>query len=342
MSTPETYRAIDVLNQEWGMSSITSTEDYSRGGYHSGVVKIFDGKNAFAFKPYPSTSERLVIFTSKVLTHLEKSGFQSFPRLIPTSSGRYYTKTREGNYGVLSPWIDGEPISKTDPNDIKLAKLATLAKTVAEFHNATDSFTLSEDSIYDETMSESWVPEMIERHVNAKKVLEEKGNIFELLGVEKKVRKLVKESESFMMEMLDTERIGQMEESLTKGIVHADLWLGHWLFTGEGDIFLIDFDRIRYGRRLDDVERIVSESIDLGVQYPRIVLKEYHKHAHMSEDDLKSLPMYLRYSVVRRAYWLTDQYIKKGIKLVNMPLNLAHEVEKATNTLNLDLESLLR
>jgi len=341
MSTPETYRAIGILDQEWGMSNITSTEDYSMGGYHNGVVKILDGENTYAFKPYPSTSERLVIFTSRVLNHLEKSGFQNFPRLIPTSSGRYYAKTQKGDYGMLSPWIDGEPISKTDPNDIKLAKLNTLARVVAEFHNATDSFAISEDSIHDETMSESWVPEMIERHINTRNVLEEKDNIFEQLGVEEKVYKLVKESGPFMAEMSDSERIRKIERTLTKGIIHADLWIGHWLFTDNDNVFLIDFDRMRHGRRLDDVERIISESMDLGIQYPRIILNEYSKHIHMSETDSKSLPMYLRYSVVRRAYWLTDQYIRRGTKLVDMPLNLAHEVEKATNILNVDIESLL-
>ncbi len=329
------------IEKTWGITPILGMEDYGNKGYYGGVVKVICGKTSYAYKLFPTNSEIQSRFITNTLVQLESNNFTNFPKVIPTLNGEYYVKTSGGSFGVLSAWIDGGPISDREPSDSKKRKVRDLAEKVAQFHATLDLTAPDKNTLIDETMSGSWVPEMIERFEKARNIAEEENNLFGETYLLSVIKQFLLECKPIIDVMSNLSELTQVENKLSKGIVHNDLWIGHWFFSPDGKPYILDFDRLRYGRRIDDIERLISESMRLGDEYGKLALDGYRKNANIEQYDITQLPLFIRYGIVRRTLWLINEYLKRGANIDDQPLSLSKEIKRSIDIMHKNIEVIL-
>lgn len=335
-------RILDLTKHEYGLTGRLRITDLSQQGYYGGVIKLTEGTSTFALKQYSQDSSGLLRFTVKVFDHLREAGFTNFSQFIPTVDDNYFFNDGLNNYFVLYRWIEGNPLSDKDkPEDIG-EKLRSIAMVTALFHRATSNFPRDEDTIIDDKISGMWGTELIERYEVVESIINtESDNVLAQMGLDKKIRLLLSSSNPIINGLRDVEGLDQLEQLLTWGIVHHDLWIGHTIFDADNNNYLIDFDRLRYGRVIDDLERIVAESIRFGNDYGRITLETYLAKNPISEREIKLLPFMIQYGVVRRTFWLINKFIVDGVKTQQGPLDLSDEIDTAIGTMNTDLDKML-
>lgn len=329
------------VKAHWGLTNNLEIQDFTRSGYYGGVSKITYGDVSYAHKCYPKASSSLLRFTSKVFNHLKDRGFTNFPEFIPTTEGADFVCGTDGKYHTLTPWIDGTTLRNEDCGSLAKEKIKSVASAVAQFHKKANDFPKNEDVIRDERISEMWAPELVERHATVAGIADMSVNLFKTWGVGDQIGELLTASEPLIHVLTNGEKLASLEQSLTEGIAHCDLWIGHWLFDPREKVYLIDFDRLRYGRLTDDVERIVSESMQADKRYGSVALTAYLSQNMLPEEEIHKLPFLIQYGVVRRTFWLIDQFLKKGDVLNDGPLNLSTEIKRAIEIMNTDVGDIL-
>lgn len=329
------------VKTHWGLTNNLEIQDFTKSGYYGGVSKITYGDVSCAHKRYPKASLSLLRFTSKVFNHLKDRGFTNFPEFIPTTNGADFVCGTDGKYHTLTPWIDGTILRNEDCGSLAEEKIKSVASAVAQFHQKVGDFPKDEGAIRDEKISEMWAPELVERYTAVAGIADTSANFFKTWGVGDQIDELLTASEPLIRVLTNGEKLTSLEQSLTEGIAHCDLWIGHWLFDPKGKVYLIDFDRLRYGRLTDDVERIVSESMQVDKRYGSVALTAYLSQNMLSGEEIHQLPFLIQYGVVRRTFWLIDQFLRKGDVLNNGPLNLSAEIKRAIEIMNADVGSIL-
>lgn len=332
---------VTFISSQWDLKVPFKVEDFTKGGYYGGVLKIIYGDNDYACKSYPKTSRQLLEFISGVFSYLSMQDFSNFPELIPAIDGSKFTQGPGGSFYTLTPWIDGTTVSDKDPYNVNRERVRSLAKVIAQFHKKTRELPKNESFIKDEKISELWAPELVERHTHVASLANTNSNPFGKWGLSYEINNLLNATKPLINLLKDQGKLDYLDQLFTKGIVHSDLWIGHWLFDSSGKPYIIDFNRLRYGRLVDDVERIVSESMRIDRRYGSIALTEYLSQNPLPEDEIHQLPFLSQYGIVRRTFWLIDQFLKKGGVLKSGPLNLPMEIKRATEVMGTNIDSIL-
>lgn len=335
------YNLISNILNKWDLIGRIQIQDYTHSGYYGGVLRVSDEKNNYALKSYPRSSIKLLELMSRLFWFLKKRGFYNFPDLIPTVDGNEFVKSPNGSFFILSPWIDGKQIDYHETTVAKEEKIRSFARTIAQFHAIASDFPVN-DIPTDKSIIDFWIPELLKRYSKTQKYILENNNVFIQLKAEDKIKLLLKTTKSLMEALNDRNTISSMEGSFTRNIIHADLWIGHWIYgSSNNKPYILDFDRLRLGRQIDDVERLVSESLQFGVKYGKISLSEYVDHRQLSEQEILNLPLMIRYGVVRRVFWLIDQFIRKGSIIKDGPLDLNCEIIRTIELMSINLDKIL-
>ncbi|MFZ3172328.1 MAG: CotS family spore coat protein [Carboxydocellales bacterium] len=119
-------KTIEPLLAHWGLKPLTVKKVRD-------VYQIQTGEGVFCFKEVPEKAEKL-LFISQVFRHLEAKGFGRLAAFRPTLLGDYYI-LENGNYYIVTPWLEG-----TEPDYHDQQQIGATAKTLAEFHLASQDF----------------------------------------------------------------------------------------------------------------------------------------------------------------------------------------------------------
>ncbi|KKU56440.1 hypothetical protein A3H89_04565 [Candidatus Amesbacteria bacterium RIFCSPLOWO2_02_FULL_48_11] len=338
MSFIKTERELDAtellpiatfVHSNWHDVRAIRVLDYTPKGYFNyGVYKIIDGKgNTYAFKRHGEASIKTMEFVKEVFAHLKTMGFKNYSGFIDSSIGDPYVIDPDSVPCSLSPWISGASIHGTDLPKEDLIRVA--ARTLAIFHLSTSNFQINQHTILDYKMSELWVPELVERYKMALGELNGKVNVFRKLNVQVPMAQLLEKVEPLIEFLSNTRTLDLMEERLARGIIHDDLDPTHLLFTHSGECYLIDFDRQRYGRRIDDLEQLISNMIPINRKAHEIILEEYTRVVPLSGYEQRTLPFFVQYGTLRRTFWLINELINNQASFSERPINVKAKLKTA-------------
>lgn len=312
--------------QRWDLAEILSVDDYTSRGAHGGVVKIATTQGAFALKKYDVYTAEKIPFFNRVYNVLLENGFDGFPVPINTKKNEPYFKDQTGNAWEIVPWVNGRSLSKLRLDN----KLVEDASTfIANFHLSCKNFPIDPLSIVDKGHSSTWIPEMLHRR--------------QLIGNSLKSAALVSQEVEYLttelfqlstkiVPQLTSDSFSKLEENLPSCIIHADLSFDH-ILADENGYKLIDFDRMRIGKRLVDVERLMTESSKSSPKLGETALAAYQVVTNLSTDEQNILPLFTAYQRTRRAYWRAD-------RLVNNPELFQNEGEEFHKELLLAVNNL--
>ncbi len=299
--------------QRWDLAGIISMDDYTSRGAHGGVVKITTTKGDFALKRYDSYTSEKIPFFNNVYNCLLKNGFDDFPVPVSTKKNEPYFKDEADNAWELVPWVDGTSLSSLELNN-KLVKGASTF--IANFHLYCRDFNIDSSSVLDKSHSTVWIPEMLHRRELIGRSLE--GG-FANQEVEHLVTELFQLSAK-IIPRLTSIRFSKLEEGLPSCVIHADLSFDH-ILADESGYKLIDFDRMRIGKRIVDIERLISESSKKTPQLGETALASYQEISSLTANEQSVLPIFIAYQRTRRAYWRAE-------RLVNNPELFQNEGEE--------------
>lgn len=292
------------VENEWIGKKINEISNESgQGFFNHGVYKIFseDGQ-IFALKGYGDKRD-LVLFTNRVSLLLLENGFEGVPKPEKTKSGQYYSQ-KDSNYYTLTNWIEGTSLSAVKFNE-RHNMLRLAANSLGRFHSLSDNFIhLIDDPIIDFKMGELWVPEMIERYHLVKESAQHQISS----PFRDQIIKLSDDLDGFIKYFSRNTYVEAIDNALTKGIIHGDLETQHIIFSEGSRCSFIDFDRMRIGRKLDDVSRLLNHALSSRILVNKI-LESYLSAQKLSKDDLAILPVYTQYSNIRRLYWVLNELV---------------------------------
>lgn len=324
----------DFLKRNWDIPGVIRVEDYSRAGYFGGVQKIVCSDSSFALKRHGTDTERELRFQHAVFEYLDTNGLTIYPPPLHTKGNRSILVDNASQLWVLSAWIEGRTLNTSDSTETE-QQTVIAAATLARLHEATARFPMDDKTIVDHKMTEMWIPELLERIDKVSELVSSEKLPSFLIPYRREISRLLNSGEELIMSISDFRTIDQIEEGLSKTIIHGDTVPANIIFpVGDNSkCYLIDFDRVGYGRRLDDLTVILSDIERIKRGMGRIFLNAYSGKLPLNQYDIKHIDFMLRYGVLRRMFWYLNEIIKRNDPLRNYPLVLKDEIEWTTEVL---------
>lgn len=317
-----------VMKSGWSNVDIVDVEDHTEHGYFGGVYCIKSPERSYALKKHPRSFKRKFDFHNQVSNFICSTGsVRYFPSTIPTDSGEIaFDEPETDSFWVLNEWVEGKDIRYRSRQESVDRHLPLIFRKVAQMHSQLASFPVDNDSVIDRSLSDHWVPEMLERYD-----LVSRGDsirrIINLTGIDTaSLTRFMSISGRFIEDMLQDDKPNYWDRNLTRTIIHGDLNLSHVFETG-GDCVLVDVDRMMYGRRLDDLGNLISETFLLCGQ--DTMLKSLRASEHtlpLSEIEKEELAQYVKYGRIRQNFWLLNEILTRDNPMTSYPLQFGQEI----------------
>ncbi len=309
----------------WPIGEIIDVVDYSNQGAHGGVVKISTKTTDFSLKRYDAYTGKKVPFFHEVYRSLLRGGFQNFPQPLATRSGENFVVDESGSVWEVVPWIAGKSASTLPLNP---AMVSGITELVGSFHQAGMNYSPDASSVIDRRHSDTWIPEMLARR---QKVKEAEDVGFGEAHIDALVAELSRLSE-YVIPQLTSEKFALLEDTLPSSVIHADLSFDHILF--DGNVYqMIDFDRMRVGKRLVDIERLITESSQFDPKLGNVAADEYRSRFGLSASEEEVLPLFIAYQRIRRAYWRAERLSENPVLMSNEQEHFKNELALAVSYL---------
>ncbi len=264
------------------------------------------------------------LFFSKVYDHLAQAGVTNIAYPISSSERSRYYVDSEGVGWELATWINGKSASDLG-SGMTEEDVTRIAQTLSSFHNATSSFRPGDDAVWDKDACSVWIPEMIDRRSKAMNWVHQTNH----LGVDE-INELNISTDLLIKHLaypVNMEKLGS--KNLPKNVIHADLNLDHIIKKDE-DFCLIDFDRMRIGQRIIDIERLISEFSLINEKYVPTFIKEYTRSVDLTDIEIEVMSLFCAYQATRRAYWRIARIIGSGSDSESDWNKLGNEIQNAT------------
>ncbi|GGJ88213.1 hypothetical protein GCM10007063_08400 [Lentibacillus kapialis] len=226
-----------------------------------------------------------ILFEMDALNHLHEQGFRaSYP--IKKSNGDYLTEViaPEGlRYGVLFTYSEGER------PEINVENSEVIGKTLGRMHALTSGFSSSHKRGFE---------------LDTNRLLDEPEAVISPI-VEKY---LGSQAMTILQTVVENTKADLAEYNLETGLCHGNFY-SHNMHVYNGEIDVFDFDDCAIGYRAYD---IAVSWWDLKNNYKNLeqecweaFLKGYLSERNLSEDDIRSLPLF----ITARRIWLMGMMI---------------------------------
>lgn len=328
---------INFVNSNWPIR-VREAVDYStKGYYNAGVFQITSENAKFALKRHVEIPYSNFSFLENVFDHLKKKNFRSYPELLRTFSNQICALDRAGTPNSLTAWFEGESLNESKSVDFT-EKVKDAAKVLASFHKALEDFPPEYVTVVDWKMSELWVPELVERYERVKSTLST-NKVFKSFEVDAELQILLQRCPLLIESIRDPRGLDETESKLRHSIIHCDIGLGHFLFDRNGRCCLIDFDRMRYGRRIEDIASLIAIIVFTIEDRINEILDAYSAINPITDYELLLLPFFIQYVVIRRLFWLLNETMENEDKvrawLSERPISLGEEITRGNRILEI-------
>lgn len=248
----------DILSP-YDLGEYRGFKTFANGAGQTTLLLATD-KGEFVLRYYENRTDKHVDFEVQLLNFLRSKGYP-VPAIIKNRSGEFLSTYKEKSY-IISEFIDGEP--GTNPNDFFDAEQAAeVVKVVAQLHNLTKEYRpdyFSHREVFD--VAYCW-REFQTKHPHL--VDTEKGQWFKA----------------------EFDKL-EFPPDMPKGLCHADLNYGNFLFKNRRVVAVLDFDMSFYNHFVYDIASLIywwagspEKGFDANIA-AQLVL-EYSKWRELSE-----------------------------------------------------------
>lgn len=319
-----------TINGDWEIPQIIVVEDFTKGGFFGGVRKVVCESQSFALKRYDASERNHLVFKHLVFKGLAQNGFRGLGSPIPNKNGDNLPSIN-GSIWELSEWVEGRKISELSEEEID-SGVSALADTLTAFHATTAHFPIDGSTPRDFRMTDLWIPELIERYRMVAGLTYLGALPYFLQPYSAEIMRFLDSSVWLARAVSDKNSIDSLEDKLPKTVIHGDTMLTNIILQTSGNNYcvLIDFDRMTYGRRIDDIATIVAELERKKKGAGREFVNAYDKRLPLTQVEIDNLDFLVRYGVVRRLMWYLDELISTNDPHNDYPLVFKDELEWAT------------
>jgi len=317
-----------VMKSGWSNIDIVDVVDHTESGYFGGVYRIKSSERSYALKRHSRSFRGKFDFHNRVLNFIDSTGnVRYFPSTIPTGSGELAVDEPEtDSFWVLNEWVEGRDMRYRSRQETVGHHLPLIFRKVAQMHSQLASFPIAGDSVVDRSLSEHWVPEMLERFNLVSKGVST-DSIIDLTGIDiANLTRFMGMSDRFIKDMLQHDKPKYWDQNLTRTVIHGDLNLSHVFETSE-DYVMVDIDRMRYGRRLDDLGNLISEAfLCCGQDTVLESLRASEQILPLTDVEKEDLAQYVKYGRIRQNFWLLNEILTRDNPMTSFPLQLDQEI----------------
>jgi len=317
-----------VMKSGWSNIEIVDVEDHTEQGYFGGVYCIRSSERSYALKRHPRSFRGKFDFHSRVSDFIDSTGnVRYFPSTFPTGSGELTVDEPEkDSFWTLNEWVEGKDMRYRCRQENVDRHLPLIFRKVAQMHSQLASFPMAGDSVVDRSLSKHWVPEMLERFDLVSKG-NSTGRIIDLTGIDAAIlTRFMGMSEKFIGDMLQGDKPDYWDRNLTRTVIHGDLNLSH-IFETSSDYVLIDIDRMRHGRRLDDLGNLISEAfLCCGQDTVLSSIRASEQVLPLTDVEKEDLAQYVKYGRIRQNFWLLNEILTRNDPMTSFPLRPEQEI----------------
>ena len=317
-----------VMKSGWSNIDIVNVEDHTEHGYFGGVYRIKSTERSFALKRHPKSFRGKFDFHNRVSDFVDSTGnVFYFPSTVPTGGGELAVDEPEtDSFWALNEWVEGRDMRYRSRQESVDHHFPLIFRKVAQMHSQLASFPIAGDSVVDRSLSEHWVPEMLERFDLVSK-RDSTGRIIDLTGIDATIlTRFMGMSDKFIGDMLRGDKPDYWDQNLTRTVIHGDLNLSH-IFETSSDYVLIDIDRMRYGRRLDDLGNLISEAfLCCGQDSTLSSIRASEQVLPLTDVEKEDLAQYVKYGRIRQNFWLLNEILTRNDPMTSFPLRPEQEI----------------
>jgi len=245
----------------YDLGKYESFQTFANGAGQTTVL-LLTSKGKFVLRYYENRPEKHVIFEVNLFNFLRNKDYP-IPAIIKSNAGEFFGTYKDKPF-IIIEFVEGEHCK--NPNDfIEDERLAEVVKAVAQLHNLTTD--------YNPEYLEGREPYDVEYcwREYQKRSLKDKNP----------------ERESWLRGELDKL---EFSDSLPKGICHADLNYGNFLFKNGKIVAVLDFDMSFYTSFVYDIASLIywwtwPPQTDLKEKEARFIVQEYEKIRPMAESE---------------------------------------------------------
>lgn len=272
MPVPYPSSQIRGIARQFGLNMISSASVPSLYRKHA-VIRLQTETGTYAVKPFIKSSllrtstVKQIISAAGNVRHLMNSGYLHMPSWLPANSGKLWVLDR-GRPFYVTAWIEGRPMETAQDFEqlgLALAALHAIPPGKADLKRspALEQFRLwkTKDSSFRKTMAR----------------LHPKGKHRRWTETYGKACKSLSERAWSELASPETVRLIQ-DEAARPSFVHNDVTMPNVILSGDGRLYIIDWDRIRLGSAYIDTARAIKNTTQFNPEFIQSFLTGYEKH----------------------------------------------------------------
>ncbi len=280
MSIKTSLRKEDLPNilSKYSLGQMRDFKTFAHGaGQTTLLVETDEGKSVLRY--YENRSNEHVLFELRLFEYLRSKGYP-VPKVIKSTAGHLSEEYQSKPLGMLE-FIEGE--HGKDPNiEFDHEEAVQVVQAVAELHR----LTLGYEADYVSNREP----------LNADYCL-----------------KAIESKSTDRHEWLRSELVTlQIPSGMPRGICHADLNYGNFLFKNNKVAAVLDFDMSFYGDLVYDVANLIywwawPPKSSLKLEEAKIIVNEYQKYRPLTNAEKQSIFDYLKLIVLLGISWCSDE-----------------------------------
>ncbi len=247
------------------------------------VLKVTDNGIDYALKLVRHSERQLRLFR-QAMDYLAMTGFNYYPRVIPTVNGELYVPGNKGSY-ILSQWIEGREADFADYDD-----LIRCAKSLGQLHLQTKEYLPA---------GINWI-ERWRSGLRQYRLLK-----FSAESYPKEFKQLVRGSISAGQKTLALLKNQDVRASLGQPAVlcHHHLSENNFLLTDNNQCYLLGFDHVRADIPIRDIAQLLQKVLRKNKGDTALALRVIAAYSHenpLSNGDLGAVLAFLYFP---RSLW---------------------------------------
>lgn len=296
--------------QKWEIQG--EIQKIEKGGYSGSSIYIVITRDQ---KLILRQWNKNLIRSQKPIKHLLSKGFKFVPKFIPlVNSSETYLEVGTDVW-ELTTFLDG--VKALEPVSEKAA--FNLGKVIAEFHEGFVDFQVEEDTKRDTNLEELSKEDWVEWWGSLGK---EAITLTKQWGLDEDIVEYIHLVDRCFKKYIQNNDWKQIDRSIPQGIVHRDLWKENVFFDKDQVNGIIDFGTIRYGRRIDDINRLITEFSEWNELLISNVLKGYESVSKLSQLEKEHFNALMLLVGPLRGTYIIKQAIEQRNSFKDYPVTL--------------------
>ncbi len=248
------------------------------------VVRVRTASGTYAMKPFirsnllPSGTKEQIAAIAGYIQHLMGSGFGHMPRWLASDSGKLWT-LNQGRPFYLTEWINGRSMDNQED-------FVKLGRALAALHSTSDR--------------SSPIPGPFFEHI---RFWQRQDRLFRArTAIAKRMKRRTREwykrfgeacnriSDRSWTELMDAETIELLEkERLRPSLTHGDITSQNVLIADDGQLFMIDWDRLKLGSVYADVAIALMNTTRFNPDFIRSLLNGYEELRPLERSERRAI-----------------------------------------------------